>query len=169
MPVHPRRFTRAFDSLCFIATSLKLNVSFSMDNESHFYGSTIHLPICSNTIFIWKERDNRILFRELAHELGHYLVTPKSRRHKKNYGIPKKSYTLRNNWKRWNLEEYKASVLENELLKLVGAPITTYKDPLKNSGNLDRLEELDLKNAVKLWFNTSGKVIVQRCQKMIKK
>lgn len=52
----------------------------------------------------------------LAHELGHYLIAPKGRRHRKDYGIPAKQRTSASIDK-WQLDDDKAVMVELQLLK----------------------------------------------------
>lgn len=53
----------------------------------------------------------------IAHEIGHYLAAPPSRRHKKNYGIRRDPPR---NPDYWDLDDMKARLVERELMHACG-------------------------------------------------
>jgi hypothetical protein len=69
---------------------------------------------------------NNFVARNLAHELGHFLIAPLGRRFKKDYGIPPNEP----DWTR--LDEMKAKLIEEYLLRYFGFArrIKLLKDPL---------------------------------------
>lgn len=56
--------------------------------------------------------------QSVAHEIGHYLVAPPSRRHKKNYGISRDFGNRNSDY--WDLDDMKARFVERELMRACG-------------------------------------------------
>jgi hypothetical protein len=56
--------------------------------------------------------------QNVAHEIGHYLVAPTSRRHRKNYGINRNFGHRDSDY--WDLDDMKARFVERELMRACG-------------------------------------------------
>ena len=143
---------------------MKISIS---DNRNT---STLYYPLPNNRskiVFQYFGRDS-LLFKEdkeintiklnacsfALHEIGHYIITPKQRRRKKDYGIPANA---KNNFK-YDLEEVKATMIENELRRLFGF---SFKKDLFKGSNVDRDFILDNKKKIMQWWEAEGKIITK--------
>lgn len=105
------------------------------------------------------------LISQLSHELGHFLIAPKGRRYKKNYGI-RTNYSSRSIRAKyhWNLDEYKAQLVENHLYKRYRLP--WIKKPLapfyKLKNNIKAIQDAEL------WFENDGQKLIKKLDRLIK-
>lgn len=144
----------------FATKQLKLKIVFGQTTEFHTeYGKRI--------ITIYTDPRSMIQFptlslelvgRELAHELGHYFIAPKGRRHRKDYGIVGFG-------EKWDLDEAKAILVEHELLRFFGAK-KVLKCPLSRVTLAFSIKE-QKKSAIH-WFNEQGKEMIHYILKDIK-
>lgn len=88
------------------------------------------------------------------HELGHFIITPKQRRCKKDFGIPETEN------KKYKLEECKATMIEHELRRLFGF---TYNKILYRSATNNVGKFFIADNKIKLiqWWESEGKIIAK--------
>ncbi len=113
---------------------------------------------------------NPIRFRtlaaqELAHELGHFIVAPKRRRFKKDYGIPDERNsrtTQQNNY--WLVDELKAQFVERHLLRYYKIPSKKNYFKIYPAGEINP----KLYNKALTWWNWGGKIKVQTILKQSK-
>lgn len=127
-----------FDLPYFLGLSLQIGI------EDTFQFKTIFVPLSS---------DGTLRPNDVAHELGHFLVAPKSRRYRKDYGIPAQARGA--DRARWDMDESKARMVEHFLLARFGYSFK--KDPLRLADSHYQAKE------VRRWWRTEGKlsVIVQ--------
>lgn len=92
--------------------------------------------------------------RMLAHEIGHYVVAPPSRRRRKNYGIVQPKF-IDGEWvntKYWDIEDEKASLVEYALVKACGIwAADPHKAPRRKQWALNLADK---------WFKQEGKQLV---------
>lgn len=143
---------------------LKLEVSVSSNLEEQFkpiYNSKYCVGHINLSRFELKDyfliQDSRIsLVKHLLHEIGHFIIVSKIRRRKVNFGyndnVSKKTYI------KYELEEIKATMIENELKRLFGFK---YRKNLYDGSNVDKYFLKDNKNKVMQWWNKEGKIITQ--------
>lgn len=141
-----------------------LNLKVKFHNDEVDYNSS------SRTIFIQAPSPKRIFLEgklifveeqqyfisSVLHELGHYLAAPSSRRKKRNYGIPD-SYPERVSNK-WQAEEEKAKLLEDDLSVFVCGPLS---DTKRKSLFLVGYERKRLMQSHSKWYETKGKHITR--------
>jgi len=111
----------SLNKLYVFARDLGLQVAFGSENSRttrisrRYVRHEIQIELRPKDLFHMSGSDLQdSIGRNLAHELGHYIVAPKGRRHRKDYGIPGTST------KRWAIDEGKAILIENYLLKRFG-------------------------------------------------
>jgi len=118
-----------------------LNVSVQVGRLPGMYqvtyrNGTIHLicPTLKGFIQSHPRNLNNNLARDLAHELGHYLIAPKTRRNRKDYGIPISHRRGEKSNHYWDLDDAKADLVGHELLREFGfgSRITIGKDPISS-------------------------------------
>lgn len=147
-----------------LARSLGLNIDLGTEQKFHTYrkyGET-HRQITLNTTFrgflFQSEREpHRILLgltQDLAHELGHYLIAPKGRRHRKDYGIPSERQRSEVSHRRWEVDEMKATLVEYALLRHFGLEeeLCLRKDPLR----LRQYPRNPFRKEAARWWKTEG-------------
>jgi hypothetical protein len=134
------------DWLFRVANSLGCKVAFSNNSREATYNKgVIYLDFSPFGLVHDTERNTIGLVEALAHELGHFVIAPRGRRYRKNYGI---LTTNNRNHDHWNLDEEKALLVEGALLRHVG---------LKGMGLID----LTYEKRVMSWWEQQGKHIVQ--------
>lgn len=94
------------------------------------------------------------------HEIGHFIITPKQRRRRKDYGIPygKKLSSNKKIRDKYDLEECKATMIENELKRLFGFK---YRKNLYDNSNVSNSFLQDNKKQLIQWWNAEGKIITK--------
>lgn len=119
-----------------------LGLSIECGTELLFQNKTIFVES-----WIWytlKSKDPKKYFiSQIAHELGHFLIAPKSRRYKENYGIPP---NVRRDY--WDLDEVKAQLVEFHLLQYFH---------LTNRKYIERFGSDWMHEEAKVWFKEVGK------------
>jgi hypothetical protein len=149
------------------ANSLGLRVDLEGSGDATYAPSkrnwegTITLTTSIRMLVSQPETSVRYLGSQLAHELGHYLVAPKSRRRKKDYGIPPASSAPI-----WTTEETKARIVEHYLRKRFGDP-RAFKDPIKRFAR-NRRSMGDLK-VIKAWWDETGLAMVNEELRLFRK
>jgi hypothetical protein len=95
--------------------------------------------------------------RNLAHEIGHWLVAPKGRRYRKDYGI--KGDTLR-----WDLDEMKARIVEHFILQHFGFGdrIKILRDPIWRWRNSRSTQHRQMRREALRWWQAEGQAQVQK-------
>lgn len=151
----PKSPVWAMRRLLHVIAKLGLALRSGSEMGFHKHVITVEVPLRS---ILRQRRGSRSLEAHLcldiAHELGHYLVAPPGRRHRKDYGIP--SYRGRSDasHRRWDLDEVKAVVVSHWLLAQLGFGKETgvLKQPLRTVtfGAACRLE-------VSHWWRTEGR------------
>jgi len=146
---------RALLKLNKILYKLLIKVDFKDDVAGVEYlptpngGATIYteFPTYRNYLLGNAKLDS-FLIRTIAHELGHYLVSPPMRRRQKDYGVKNKNlkYSAKVNDK-YELEEIKARAIEFEIYDKLGFKYRNGKD-YRNS------------IFVKKWWQSQGKSLV---------
>jgi hypothetical protein len=141
--------------LVAFANSLELHVDLDKGDPSYTphkrkWKGTISLVVNMRTLVSKPETLARILGAQLAHELGHYIVAPKSRRRLKDYGIPSASSAPY-----WLLDEAKARVVEHHLRRHFGDS-HAMKDPLR----LSRFSRT--RKAIAVWWRDTGRATVEQ-------
>jgi hypothetical protein len=98
------------------------------------------------------------LCRGLAHELGHFLVAPKGRRYKKDYGIASERRRSEASHRFWEIDECKAKIVEHYLLARCGFGRAegVRKRPLRSHGVDD-----SYRWSVERWWRTEGQKSVE--------
>lgn len=109
----------------------------------------INIEVDIVSIF-YKESQSEIV-HNILHEIGHYLLASKTRRKKKDYGIPASSF---NNY--WNTDEERAQVIANYLSKKLGF------GSIKGTLNLNDDDDL------RKWWNSAGKSMVDKLLMKVK-
>lgn len=150
---------------------LNMRLSFVSDNEN-----TIYYPVNKkfSKIVYNQFRLSEILFNDkevsklrkdicsfALHEIGHFIITPKQRRRRKDYGIPDNKNGR--NFK-YSLEEVKATMIENELRRLFGF---SYKKNLYDGSNVDSWFIPDNKKQIMHWWNTEGKILAKTYAELV--
>lgn len=147
---------------CFATDKLKLDVKFDSNpdhgpslNQDKKYQIVIPASVSSilrdiNVAKSW-------LGRDIAHELGHYLIAPKGRRHRLNFGIPPKRYNVPR--PQWDLDEAKAILVEHALLRHFGGKMAL-KHPLRMRVLLESVRSQSKK--ANTWFEKEGKAMLQQ-------
>jgi hypothetical protein len=89
----------------------------SSRDEPRFVSKTIFID--GWIWYILRKKEPKIYYiNQITHELGHFLIAPKSRRYKKDYGIPLKNWKNRyKNRDYWDLDEFKAQLVGFYLLQ----------------------------------------------------
>lgn len=143
----------------FATKQLKLKIVFGQTTEFHTeYGKRI-ITIYTHprSMIQFPTLSLELVGRELAHELGHYLIAPKGRRHRRDYGIVGFG-------EKWDLDEAKAVLVEHELLRFFGAK-KVLKHPLSRV-LLASFIKKQKKPALR-WFDEQGKEMVRNILKGI--
>jgi len=112
--------------------------------QTRIWEGMITLGISPRLLVRRPEMGVRYLASQLAHELGHYLIAPKSRRRRKDYGIPPDSTSAF-----WTTDETKARIVEHYIRAYFGDP-TALKDPIRRFAR-NRRSMGDLK-AIRKWW-----------------
>jgi len=115
----------------------------------------ISLQISARELFLHPNRSNYHLFRQLCHELGHYLIAPPGRRHREDYGIPNEAKRKASANPKWDLDELKACLIENHLSGKFGGKYL--KNPL--SRNIYSRARLHIPTANQWWKETGQEMI----------
>jgi len=68
--------------------------------------------------------------KNLAHELGHFLIAPPGRRYRRDYGIPPIGGRTAEMVIKWDLDEAKAILVEHFLYRRCGFRFRIPKEPL---------------------------------------
>lgn len=101
--------------------------------------------------------DGRLsLANHIFHELGHFIIVPKSRRSKVNFG-----YNAKVNKKtsiKYELEEVKATMIQNELKRLFGF---SYRNNLYGGSNVDYSFIQNNKEKIMNWWETEGRLLAK--------
>lgn len=105
------------------------------------------------TVFVELDEDG-IRPLDVAHEMGHFLIAPKSRRYRKDYGIPTNVYRLGVEQGTWDFDEAKALLVEHFLLEKFGHPFK--KNPLRTASGRFQVHA----NAARKWWRTEGKLSI---------
>ena len=107
--------------------------------------------------FVFKDNEISKLRNDICifalHEIGHFIITPKQRRQRKDYGIPDNNRNFK-----YSLEEVKATMIENELRRLFGFP---YRKNLYDGSNVDEFFISDNKKLILNWWNSEGKLLAK--------
>lgn len=157
---------KSFNKVKKLLSALKITLSIS-DRKSD---DTIYYPIEKNRSKIIYQYFNResILFLEnydiyglklnaclfALHEIGHFIITPKQRRRRKDFGIPNNIIGNR----KYDFEEIKATMVENELRKLFGFK---YSKKLYSNANVSSQFIIDNKKKIMQWWNEEGKLLAK--------
>ena len=89
--------------------------------------------------------------KDLAHELGHFFAASPGRRYRRDYGIPPETIHAR---PYWDLDEAKARLIENYLLKRFGGK--SVLRPLRNvRGGLKTVQP-----KAELWWRKEGETMM---------
>ncbi len=103
-----------------------------------------------------------IAAKALAHELGHLLIAPLGRRYRKDYGIPVGTRSVAAH-SRWELDEAKARLVENYLLKEYGfsTRMRLLKDPIASYRKATDFRRHLRKKAWQWWREEGEEYIVK--------
>lgn len=96
----------------------------------------------------------------IAHELGHFLVAPKGRKYKKDYGIVTKDLSERSMY-HWDLDEAKACLIHAYLLKhfRFDQRMKVLKDPLSSwRRRVPRIQKA--RREAWKWWNKEGQLLI---------
>ncbi len=117
------------------------------------YQDTSGFNLFSDTLIINYKRNLVCSFA--LHEIGHFIITPKQRRRRKDYGIPEL-----NNEKqfKYQIEEIKATMIENELKRLFNFK---YKKDLYSGSNVPRYFINFHKKDIMKWWKLEGKILAK--------
>jgi hypothetical protein len=103
-----------------IANSLGWTIKFGVwpiDDSVSYHQKVLTLAVMSPKDMTVKPVHASLqIVQSIAHEIGHYIVAPPSRRYRKDYGIPRDH----RNDAYWNLDEMKARFVERELVRACG-------------------------------------------------
>jgi len=135
--------------------------SFYTDKE---YGKSlkiIQIDIGVKEFFLYPSQCRAYMFRQITHELGHYLIAPPGRRHREDYGIPKENKRNSSTHSKWDLDEVKAQIVENHLSGKFGGKYLKY--PIsKNKLQLSLRPHISVANR---WWKEIGRDKIDRILK----
>jgi len=161
---------KSFNKVQALLSILKIKLSFSDQDEGNgiyfpiqnkLIKSKIIYPLRINTVFLsdkelLKVRTEICLY--VLHEIGHFIVTPSKRRRQKDFGIPEFIHDgIRF---KYDFEEIKAVMVENELRRLFGF---SFSKNLKNI-KVNISERNFIRNHKKKiidWWNSEGKILAK--------
>lgn len=151
-----------FEKLESLLGLLKINIRFVTPKDQYdcFYNpikkgfAEINFKIKPREIFNSNLKSNLIFF--VAHELGHFILSSKSERRKKDYGIM--GFSFKN-----NLNEVKAVMIQNSLLRSFG--IIKSKDPFYGIDIRIFIDEN--KKEILNWWKAKGKKLTQNYIEMV--
>lgn len=113
---------RQFNFMSRILKHLNFRLAFGGDEVVYIplkKGAEIRIPLRLKTLIVPDKQLTRVIVRDITHEVGHYLVTPKNRRHRKNFGIPIRAQRFGAVLK-YDIEELRAQVIEKDLTCRMG-------------------------------------------------
>lgn len=123
------------------------------DNKAKIvYANRSQMQLFGNDKAIEEYRKDVCVFA--LHEIGHFIIAPKQRRRRKDYGIPERESD------KYQLEEIKATMIENELKRLFGFK---YAKNLYGNGltNSSRSFIQDNKKKIILWWESEGRILAK--------
>jgi len=153
-----------------IAYAYRIGIRFTAEpryvntNKKHsIHKSYIEMDLRIHDLIFQPQSGHRALSnrvaRHVAHELGHFLVAPGGRRYRKDFGIPEVKRS-RASGERWELDEYKAQLVDNYILRLCGFEkrFRLPKNPLWRECKKRNYIALQAKE----WWDTKGKFLIEK-------
>lgn len=118
-PVHPK-----LKKILGLAKGLGVSVQSNSVNSEYKPGpfNRVIFVLINNPAYLFSNIDESIeaLRRDLAHELGHFLVATKRQRRLKDYGIPPRRPSMSEKTKeKWDLLDEKASLVAQEISNIL--------------------------------------------------
>lgn len=146
----PRRLAELLNALRFYLESSSFEEVTYRPRTSggRFVGASIDVGISVKEMLAGTQYDtSKKIARVVLHELGHFFVAPKTRRRKKDYGIPRWASSPY-----WHLDEAKACIVEHYLGQQLGFRARLYFSGVPRSSI----------NAAKAWWKSSDADSVRR-------
>jgi hypothetical protein len=158
-----------YSKVLALLSTLGIKVRFTSDKTTTIYkplknngSEIIYSSISPGIIFDIENRTAK--YKEdicsfLLHEIGHFIVTPKQRRRREDYGIPETKNSVDDNYRfKYDLEELKAVMIENELKRLFGFK---YAKNLAGGPNGNIYFYNNNKKLLMNWWESEGKLLAK--------